>query len=186
VVPSQHDWLHRINTLALRIGRIGERAVEDRAQELDWLGKRLFAASPEATLRRQHDSLRENRARLAAAMRQQVMALQNGTQALRGELTQNSPALAVQRSISQLTTLRQRLATGTHEAVSDLGHRVALLGRALHSVSPLATLDRGYAIVLDADGKAMTDAAAAKSGDTIRARLSKGELVANVSKVIKE
>jgi len=186
VVPSQHDWLHRINTLALRIGRIGERTVEDRAQELDWLSKRLFAASPEATLRRQHDGLRENRARLVAAMRQQTLELQNNTQVLRGELAQNSPALAVQRSIGQLAALRQRLATGTHDALSNLGHRAALLGRALHSVSPLATLDRGYAIVLDDEGKAMTDAAAAESGDTIRARLSRGELVANVTKVIKE
>ena len=63
---------------------------------------------------------------------------------------------------------------------------MALLGRALHSVSPLATLDRGYAIVLDSDGKAMTDASSADTGDEIRARLSKGELFANVTKVIEE
>ena len=99
---------------------------------------------------------------------------------------QLSPALAVQRSIAHLATLRQRLASGSHESLSELNHRVALLGRALHSVSPLATLDRGYAIVRDRQGKVLTDAAAAKVGDEIRARLSKGELVANVTKVIKE
>ena len=60
------------------------------------------------------------------------------------------------------------------------------MGRALHAVSPLATLDRGYAIVLDSDGKAMTDVSGTKPGDEIRARLSKGELVASVNKVIKE
>ena len=185
VVPSQQEWLHRINTLAIRIGRIGERTVQDRAQALDWLGRRLFAASPEATLRRQHDSLRENRVRLAATMRQQLLELRGATQTLRGELLRQSPALAVQRSQGQLTALRQRLASGTHEALSELNHRVALLGRAMNSVSPLATLDRGYAIVLDESGKALTDAAEVKSGDEIRARLSKGELVAKVTKVVK-
>ena len=35
-------------------------------------------------------------------------------------------------------------------------------------------------------GKAMTDAAGVKEGDEIRARLSKGELLANVTKVVKE
>ena len=45
---------------------------------------------------------------------------------------------------------------------------------------------QGYAIVLDQEGKAMTDAKTAKAGDEIRARLSKGELLANVTKVIKE
>ena len=88
--------------------------------------------------------------------------------------------------LAHLAALRQRLASGSHETLSELNHRLALLGRTLHSVSPLATLDRGYAIVRNPQGNVLTDAAAAKSGDEIRARLSKGELVANVTKVIVE
>jgi len=186
VVPNQHDWLHRVSTLAMRIGRIGERKVQDRAQELDWLGKRLVAASPKATLQRQHDGLRENRSRLAAIMRTRLLEMRNNTQALGSELLQQSPALTVQRSIGQLATLRQRLGGSVHDALSDVAHRIALLGRALNSVSPLATLDRGYAIVLDEDGKALTDASNANKGDEIRARLAKGELVARVTKVVKK
>jgi exodeoxyribonuclease VII large subunit len=186
VVPNQHDWLHRVSTLAMRIGRIGERKVQDRAQELDWLGKRLVAASPKATLLRQHDGLRENRSRLAAIMRTRLLEMRNNTQALGNELLQQSPALTVQRSIGQLATLRQRLGGSARDALSDVAHRIALLGRALNSVSPLATLDRGYAIVLDEDGKALTDASNANKGDEIRARLAKGELVARVTKVVKK
>lgn len=163
VVPSRREWLHRINTLALRIGRIGERNVQDRAQELDWLEKRL-----------------------ATAMYRRLLELRHNAQALRGKLMQQAPALAVQRSMSRLAALRQRLASSTRDTLSRLDHRVALLGTALHSVSPLATLDRGYAIMLDADGKAMTDASTAKIGDEVRARLSKGELTATVIGVNKE
>jgi exodeoxyribonuclease VII large subunit len=186
VVPDQRDWLHRVNALAIRIGRIGERAVQDRAQQLDWLNKRLFTASPAATLRRQRDSLRENRSRLVAAMRRQLLELGGEYRGLRGELLQQSPALAVQRSIARLAALQQRLAGSAHDRLSQFDHRVALLARALHGVSPLATLDRGYAIVLDADGKALTDAAAVSEGDEIRARLARGELRASVTRVIKE
>ena len=163
VVPDQHDWLRRINVLASRLARVGERAVEDRAQQVDWFN-----------------------ARMVSAIRQQLLGKRNDVQALRSELVQLSPAVSVQRSITRLAALQQRLASGTNEALSELNHRVALLGRTLHSVSPLATLDRGYAVVLDGDGKAMLDASTAKSGDEIRARLSKGELIANVTKVIKE
>ena len=163
VVPDRHDWLRRIGVLATRIARFGERAVDDRAQQLDWLGGRM-----------------------SAAMRRQILSQRHDLQELRGELVQLSPAVSVQRSIARLGTLQQRLASSTREALSDLNHRVALLGRALHSVSPLATLDRGYAIVLDDDGKAMTDAATAKIGDEIRAHLSKGELIAKVTKVVKK
>ena len=163
VVPDQHDWLRRIEAMATRIARVGQRMVEDEAQRVDWCASRMVTALRRQLLERQHD-----------------------VQALRGELVQLSPAVSVQRSIGRLTALRQRLGSATHDSLSQLGHRVALLGRALHSVSPLATLERGYAIVLDADGKAMTDAATAKEGDEIRARLSKGELAATVTKVVKE
>jgi exodeoxyribonuclease VII large subunit len=186
VVPNASDWLRRIATLAVRIGRIGERAVQDRAQQIDWLGKRLFAASPSATLGRQRDSLRENRSRLLAAMRAQLLERRGDTERMRGELLQQSPSLAVQRALSKLDGLRQRLTGSARDKLSATGHRVALLGRALHSVSPLATLERGYAIVLDAEGRAMTDAATATAGDEIRARLSKGELVASITRVVKE
>lgn len=163
VVPDRQDWLRRIKALASRVARVGERAVEDRAQQVDWLS-----------------------ARMVNALRRQLLSRRHDVQTLRGELLQLSPAVSVQRSIGRLASLQQRLAAGAHKSLSGLDHRIALLGRALHSVSPLATLERGYAIVLDASGKAMTDTAGAKEGDEIRARLSKGELWANVTKVVKE
>ena len=186
VVPSQREWLHRIDTLATRVGRIGERALQDKSQQLDWLGKRLVAASPAATLNRQRDSLRESSGRLAAAMRHQLLELGSASRSLRGDLLQQSPALAVQRSLARLASLHQRLAGSAHDALAQKEHRVALLARTLHGVSHLATLDRGYAIVLDADGKAVTDAASVRKGDAIRARLARGELLASVTRVVKE
>lgn len=161
VVPDQHDWLRRINVLAARVARVGQRTVEDRAQQVDWLSTRM-----------------------TNALRRQLLSRRNDVQVLRSELVQLSPAVSVQRSIGRLAGLQQRLAVSANRTVADLGHRVALLGRALHSVSPLATLDRGYAIVLDASGKAMTDAASAKTGDEIVARLARGELIARVTRVV--
>jgi len=184
VVPDSRDWQHRVNVLATRIGRIGQRAIEDRAQQLDWLNRRLFGASPAATLRRQRDQLRENQGRLAAAARRHLMVQKAALQALHGELVQLSPALTVQRAIGRLGELRQRLGSSAQKGVAVTDHRVALLGRALHSVSPLATLDRGYAIVTDADGTVLRDAATVARGDEIRARLKQGSLLAKVSRVI--
>ncbi|KRO37064.1 MAG: hypothetical protein ABR63_03275 [SAR86 cluster bacterium BACL1 MAG-120920-bin57] len=52
----------------------------------------------------------------------------------------------------------------------------------LTAVSPLAVLDRGYAIVTDASGKALTSSDHIKVGDTIYARLAKGKIISNVTK----
>ncbi len=187
VVPNQHDWERRIASLALRIGRIGQRSVEDRGQRMDWLARRLVAASPAATLRRQQDSLRESRGRLSSAIRQRLLSDKNQLQAIRGTLLQQSPAISVQRNLGQLSELRQRLSMSARSLLAAVDHRTALLGRALHSVSPLATLDRGYAIVMDAStNKALHDATDVSVGNDIRAHLSKGELIATVSKVIRD
>jgi exodeoxyribonuclease VII large subunit len=185
IVPSQDDWLRQIAGIATRIARVGQRTLEDKAQELDWLGRRLVASSPAATLQRQRDSLRELNGRLTSAIRQQLLRQRNQLQVTSGELMKLSPALSVQRSINQLNQLRQRLATATRNSVSDTSHKIALLGRALHSVSPLATLDRGYAIVKREDsGAVLMNTDDVKTGDDVRARLARGEFTATVKKVI--
>lgn len=136
VVPDREQWLRAVNSLAARFGRLGQRAVEDRAQSLDWLSRRLAQASPTAV---------------------------------------------VERSVSRLANLRQRLNMSARETVSAASHRLELAMRGLHSVSPLATLDRGYAIVEDASsGKVLLNASDATPGDDIRARLAQGELIATV------
>jgi exodeoxyribonuclease VII large subunit len=158
IVPDREDWLRSINSLAARIARLGQRTVEDRAQTLDWLARRLLQTSPEQTLLRQHDRLSNMQRRLLSAMRQGVAA--------------QRPAL---------TNLWQRLQRGGPEAIATPRHRLQLAMRGLHAVSPLATLDRGYAIVEDVDSrKVLMRAADAEVGTDIRARLASGELIATV------
>ena len=55
-----------------------------------------------------------------------------------------------------------------------------LTKRALLSVSPLATLERGYAIVTDSDGNLIKDATTALPGASIDLQLASGELSAIV------
>jgi len=50
----------------------------------------------------------------------------------------------------------------------------------LQALSPLAILDRGYALVFDSSGMLLKDAAPLKPGDEISARLAKGSLTATV------
>lgn len=65
-----------------------------------------------------------------------------------------------------------------------LRHRSRLeqLEARLQGLSPLNILDRGYALVFDAQGQLVKDAAQVQSGQEIRARLAKGEITATVKK----
>jgi exodeoxyribonuclease VII large subunit len=60
--------------------------------------------------------------------------------------------------------------------------RLERMGRALETLSPLAILDRGYALVFDGAGQLVKDASLVKPGDEITARLARGEIAAVVKK----
>jgi len=93
--------------------------------------------------------------------------------------------------------VRQRLATirrGLEAHTSSLAaaaHARLLSGRALldrrtaalEALSPLAILNRGYALVFDSSGRLLKDAEHLSPGDEIAARLARGELRARVSEV---
>jgi exodeoxyribonuclease VII large subunit len=51
----------------------------------------------------------------------------------------------------------------------------------LETVSPLATLARGYAMVTDAEGRLVTSYSQVDTGATIHTRLAKGKLVSVVT-----
>ncbi len=185
VVPDRGDWLRAIETIATRIARQGRRTLENRAQALDWLGRRLVRASPAARVARQQDLLREHAGRLAAAMRRDLHARGSRLFTLNRALLQASPAVRVQRAVGRAAQLQQRLAAAGRGRVADAGHRLRLTARALDAVSPLATLDRGYAIVTDAaTGKALTRAAQVETGADVRARLAHGELLATITGIV--
>ena len=182
VVPDQLDWIRRFNVLADRIARNGQRTLENRAQALDWLQRRLVGASPMVRLKNQADLLRELRGRLRSGTRERISDDNQHLSTLAARLMRQSPALRVERVSNRLQTLHRRAATAVTTFLSDQQHRTELAARALHSVSPLATLARGYAIVTDsASGKALLDAKKINKGDTIEARLANGVLTATVT-----
>lgn len=162
VVPDREDWLRAAGSLARRLARGGRRLLEERAQTLDWLGRRLTTNSPQRTLARQHERVHAMSRRLAQSANQAV--------------ARHGPTLA---------GLSQRLRAAGPRTLARVRHRLELATRGLNSVSPLATLERGYAIVEDAvTGRVLTSAGQTAAGKEIRARLAGGELTATVSATI--
>jgi exodeoxyribonuclease VII large subunit len=62
--------------------------------------------------------------------------------------------------------------------------RLAELSRGLHAISPLATLDRGYAIIKNSKTQqTLVSVATITVGDTITARISDGQLLCTVNAI---
>lgn len=66
-------------------------------------------------------------------------------------------------------------------AIARAGERTDALGGRLAALSPLATLDRGYAVVTREDGSVVTSAAALRPDDAVQLRLRDGTRSARVT-----
>jgi exodeoxyribonuclease VII large subunit len=118
---------------------------------------------------------------MAAAMSTGVHRDRERLQDLRGTLLQVSPAVRVERSLGHTNELARRLAAAGRQSIAKRTQALGLAARALDAVSPLATLERGYAIVTDPiTGRALVRASDVEAGNDIVARLAEGELLATV------
>jgi exodeoxyribonuclease VII large subunit len=88
-----------------------------------------------------------------------------------------------------LSGVHKELESGTSALVAIMRNvllqqrvRSERLHTALESLSPLAILERGYALVFDSKGKLLKDVRGLKLGDEISARLAHGEIRAAVTK----
>lgn len=62
-----------------------------------------------------------------------------------------------------------------------LRHQIAIAAEKLDTVSPLATLKRGYSITQSESGEVITRQSQIKTGDTLVTRLSDGEIRSTVN-----
>jgi len=132
--------------------------LRNQAQRVDDLGRRS-----QAGLRRRLERARERERRAGERL----------------EAFRWDRQIAERRARVQART--DRLSTLVRQRTTARASRLAALAGKLDSLSPLAVLSRGYALVWDGSGRLLRDAAAAQTGDVLRIRLESGALAARVT-----
>jgi exodeoxyribonuclease VII large subunit len=181
VAPDRRACLDALARTAQRLASCMRRELRANGARLEATARRLKLTHPGVRLQQQAQRLDELTLRLAAAA---YASLHRGRLRLaesRARLLLRSPARVVHAWSARSRDLDARLRHATEQRLSRAAHRLALAQRALDTVSPLATLTRGFAIVTDRDGALLTDAAAVPAGEPIEARLARGTLTARVT-----
>lgn len=122
------------------------------------------------------------RDRIRSVLAQLVAREQAGLDALRSRPALADPASLVGARSEEVVALRERarrsLGHALDRAADDIGHQRAR-ARAL---SPLATLQRGYAVLQAADGAVLTSVAQAAAGDPVAIRVADGRFHATIDR----
>jgi len=173
--PAQEAWLAEVRVLETRLSKLMRDRVRQLAQYLDWLSGRIVHP---------HHRIQMLELRLHTHARHMIQAQQAHVQragtellVLSGRLWQHSPVPRLQSLQLHGRHLATALQRNMTRALQQSGAHLTQLMRSLHALSPLATLERGYAIVLyPATGTVVREAMSVKQGEQVRAKLAHGSL----------
>jgi exodeoxyribonuclease VII large subunit len=117
------------------------------------------------------------------AILQLVAREEQRLEALRSRPSLADPRAGLTDRVEEVVALRDRARRSFGHAVDrstdDLGHQLARV----RALSPLATLRRGYAVLSDGDGAALSSVATVQPGDPITIRVADGRIGASTTTV---
>ncbi|MES1937540.1 exodeoxyribonuclease VII large subunit [Salinisphaera hydrothermalis] len=176
VCPDMATHAARLPQITTRLEqRMTARLAEARTR-LAGLEQRLARQRPRRRLETAAQRLDEAELRLQRIAQTQMSARRRHLQLVEDRLFRASPARRVAQAEGTIAGLSQRLDRAAVQRVDAARRQLGSAVRALHSVSPLQTLERGYAIARDAQGNVLRDASTVTVGETVAIDLARGQL----------
>ncbi|MCG7792136.1 exodeoxyribonuclease VII large subunit [Vibrio parahaemolyticus] len=142
---------------------------------------RLERQHPSYQLQRQSQQLDELDMRLRRAMQRFIDTRQQAVERKHHRLQLNSPVKHLAQQKSRLERVEHKLMDAMDRKLLTMRHQLAIAAEKLDTVSPLATLKRGYSITQTEQGKVVRSADDVKTGDLLVTRLANGEIHSTVS-----
>jgi exodeoxyribonuclease VII large subunit len=178
VSASGDEWMQRLGMLHQRLLRPMHRQLNARAQQVDFLSRRLV--HPAQRLQQQRGTLQHLALRLQQAARQAVQMRQLRAEAAIGRLLKSRPALDEQQA--RLLTVRRGLGRAMAARLADSENAIARLAAHLAHLNPDAVLARGYSVVRDARGNVVRSSGQIALDEALDLRFHHGRATARVTK----
>ncbi len=146
------------------------------------LQHRLERQHPQLRLNLQQQHLDEISQRLTQAMARKLQKHQQHVEHNNYKLSLYSPASLVRNAQRNLERSEQRLYDALDRKLLNARHKLAVAAEKLETVSPLATLARGYSITRNEQGDVIRKASQVNAGDTLITTVTDGEIHSSVIK----
>ncbi|MGB1457560.1 exodeoxyribonuclease VII large subunit [Spongiibacter marinus] len=176
--PDQSEINSKVQLLRGRLVRAQRRRLQHQREQLQQLNRRI--RDPRSRLREQAQRLDE----LEMRLRRQWQSSQRQRLARLAGLQQQMLLLSPDRQhatrLNALTQLQARLQRSVQEQMRHRTHQLQALQSQLRQLGPEQTLSRGYAIVLDQQGRAVRRAADLQQGQRLRGRFAEGQVALTV------
>lgn len=172
--PDGPALLRSLLRLRAQLGSAMQRADERGWLRLDPLQHRLSAQAPATRLKRGRVQLADLLRRLGQTSSQGLERRRSASLQLAARLSTRHPRLQLEQLGQRNRLALQRLQAAILRRLGQSRSHTTALARTLRAIGPLATLERGYAIVLSEDGGTIRHAEALAPGQRVSARFVDG------------
>ncbi|MFC6632255.1 exodeoxyribonuclease VII large subunit [Microbulbifer taiwanensis] len=176
------ELLQTLATFQRRLARAAQLQLRHLRQQVQLTGNRL--RHPREQLLNRAQRLDHLEMRLINASRQRIQSRHNQLQAARRAFAHWQPERRIQESRLRLAQGSQQLQRAMQLLQEKRAEQLNHAAQLLNNVSPLAVLERGYAIVRDEKGQVVKDAGDLRPEQPLQVRLARGEFSAKVERTI--
>ncbi len=160
-----------------------QREISSRQQHLTWLQSRLALQKPSQKIQQQYQKLDDVELRMHQQLNKQLEQKRTYLGYLISRINATLPNRKIQQQRQQLNHFQSRLNQSIQTTLSHSRALFQLHMATLDSISPLKTLDRGYAIVKNKETDTLiTSIKQTSNVDAITVKLKDGEFDAYTSK----
>jgi exodeoxyribonuclease VII large subunit len=183
-VPDQSAWLNRFTAIERQLTRQIQDKLQQQQLRLTWLNKALQTQHPGEKLQRNAQRLDELEQRLNRAIQNSLQQHRQQLALNKHRLYLHQPLAAIHDYRRQLDYFQQRLSRSMQIKITTLKSRQQAAAQTLHAVSPLATLERGYAIVQRRDSSQLIKSVKQLTKhELLDTRFADGRIVSEVKQV---
>jgi exodeoxyribonuclease VII large subunit len=180
ITEAQHKIAEHLATQSHRLERAARFQLLQARQRLTHLPVSRAESCVTTLLHRMGQRLDDAAQRLDTALTGQLRLRQNRIAELAAAVLRHDPRQNLAHARAHLADLRARIDRCLERLLQSSAASFNAFDGRLHSLSPLAVLDRGYALVLSADGALVRSTAQIAAGDCVTTRLADGSFLSRV------
>ncbi|MGB2161022.1 MAG: exodeoxyribonuclease VII large subunit [Gammaproteobacteria bacterium] len=170
----------RLEEWKASLGYLVQSRLTEKSQTLLFKSQNL--KSPLTMLKEQSQSLDNIEMRLANTVQGIISNAKQNFQLATSQIYQSSTLQRFENYEDRIKTNLRSLNFQMKNLIDKKKLMLESITTNLNAISPLAVLDRGYAIVMNENGQALKSSKDIKVGDTVTTRLGDGGFTSNVSK----
>ena len=180
LLSPNHSEMHKLfSQRAGTLASVMRNQLQRQGTHLIQLGKRL--RHPGQRLQQQAQQLDDLELRYRRAIRMYLQRCRQQLDQNLARLKASSPRTLLHQGQVNLKYLREKLGQHFHNRLHSRQQSLQEMSHALNTVSPLATLDRGYALTTTAQGAVLQSYKQVQPGDTIHTLLAQGRISSTVT-----